>query len=277
MRIVLLSATAIALSGCSWLGGNSKSYNSTSYAQNTATYNSQHASNCCNDKILSRWNIEGGIGAEFLSGDDFLDAEDAISNTPFTHNNVSMRNAFGTGTRYDIGGSYAINPNLKLTATGYKTEHNGRNINVGTDAMGATLRGQVSDYEAYGLEAGLRQYALPIKAPLVNSVRPYVEGRIGAANINDLRLTNATLGGVATADQLIYDGGWVPTGAGLIGIETPVFNRFTMGLETGIRYTGKLDGHTSGGTFGVGGISEGTNGESDKWSVPLMLRGRYRF
>lgn len=274
MRIVLLSATAIALSGCSWLGGQSNSHNSGNYGHNTGTYGAQtHVSQ---NQRLSRLNLEGGVGAEFVTGDDFLDADNAVAVPGITANDVSMKTAFKTGLRYDLGGSYAINPNLKVTATGYKTKHEGKRILVDTDALGNQYAGTVSDYKAMGLEAGLRQYALPVKAPLFRSVRPYIEGRVGAAKVKDINLTDSTIGGVAVADQRVYDGGWVPTGAGLIGLETPVFNRFTMGVETGIRYTGKIDADNTG-AFGPGSGSEGANSGSDRWTVPVMLRGRFRF
>ena len=274
MRIVLLSATAIALSGCSLLGGQSSNHSGASYGHNSGTYQTQQTVN--RGQKLSRFNIEGGAGVELMGGADFLDADDAIAAGGFTPNDVSMKTAYKTGTRYDVGASYAINPNLKLTATGYQNKHKGKRILVDTDAGGNQYAGTPSDYKATGLEAGLRQYALPVKAPLVKSIRPYIEGRVGAAKVDDITLEDSTFAGAALPDVQIYDGGWVPTGAGLIGVETSVFNRFTMGVETGIRYTGKLDG-VSAGAFSPGGGSEGANSGSDKWSVPVMLRGRFRF
>lgn len=274
MRILLLGTAAIALSGCSWLGlgGNAK------YGNDIGTYKAQHGgayaaqgSDCC---PLSRWNVEGGIGTDIITGPSFINQSDANAIAGTTVNTRSNRTAFDEGLRYDIGGSYALNPNRKLTVTGYKTEAKGNRISLGRE-NGGVVAGDVDDYQAYGLELGLRQYSMPIKAPLVKSVRPYIEGRIGAANVDDIGLTNVTRGGVAGTDVGLYEGGWVPTGAGLIGVETPVFDRFTMGVETGIRYNAKLDSDTS--TLGAGAAFAGANSGGDVWSIPLTLRGRYRF
>jgi len=107
----------------------------------------------------------------------------------------------------------------------------------------------------------------------VNSVRPYLEARVGAAKVDDINITGVTRtapdGAVTnTRDFQVYDGGWVPTAAGLVGVETPLFNRMTVGLETGLRYSGRLDASEGGFTNGDG---------ASKWSVPVSLRGRYRF
>ena len=272
MRIVLLSAAAVALSGCSWLGLGG---NSGSYGHDIGTYKaSSHHNGGCADCQLSRWNMEGGVGTEFVTGPNFLRASQANAVAGTTVRSTSMEDAFDKGLRYELGGSYARNPNQKISVTGYNTSHNGNRVNLGTTA-GQAVSGDVSDYDSWGVEVGLRQYALPIKAPLVKSVRPYVEGRIGAAHVDDIGLSNVTRGNAAGADIALYDSSWVPTGAGLIGIETPVFNRFTMGVETGIRYNGKLDSADNG--LAAGQPFAGLNNGGDKWSVPLTLRGRYRF
>ena len=278
MRIVLLSAAAVALSGCSWLGLGG---NSGSYGHNIGTYKApsyqnaaQHRNDGCNGCTLSRWNVEGGVGTEFVTGNNFLRASQAepIPGTALT--SVSMDDAFDEGVRYEIGGSYALNPNRKISLLGYNTSHNGNRVTLGSQ-VGAPVIGDVSDYDSYGVEVGLRQYALPIKAPLIKSVRPYVEGRVGVANVDDIALTNVTRGGVNAANIGLYENSWVPTGAGLVGLETPVFNRFTMGVETGIRYNGDLDVDRS--SLAPGTAFAGANTGGDKWSVPLTLRGRYRF
>ena len=272
MRIVLLSAAAVALSGCSWLGLGG---NSSSYGHDVGTYKAaSHQNDDCNGCGLSRWNAEGGIGTEFITGNKFLRASQTHNVANTQPRSTSMENAFDEGVRLELGGSYALNPNRKVTVLGYNTSHNGNRVSLGQTA-GQVVSGDLSDYDSTGVEVGLRQYALPINAPLVNSIRPYVEGRIGAAYVDDIGLNNVTRGAATAADIALYDSTWVPTGAGLIGVETPVFNRFTMGVETGIRYNGKLDAADGGLTGGQ--PFAGLNNGGDKWSVPLTLRGRYRF
>ena len=273
MRIVLLSTAAIALSGCSWLGlgghhGNSYGHNA-GYGAYKAKPVKKPCSNCGN--TLARWNIEGGYGQEFMTGGNALTSanNDFINITPAK---TTMKNAYEVGERLDLGVSYALNPNRKLILNGYKSKFDGERQILGTQGA-STLSGRFSDYESYGIEAGMRHYALPVRAPLVNSVRPYIEARAGIAKVDDINVTAVTRrapnGAVTnTRGYQVYDGGWVPTAAGLVGVETPLFNRMTIGLESGLRYSGKLDA-VDGGFTNADGAS--------KWSVPVSLRGRYRF
>ena len=174
MRILLLSTAAIALSGCSWLGlgghhGSTHAQNNSYGAYKTSQQPSQH-----NTNHLARWNVEGGYGRELMAGGNLLSGADngLVQSTP---TKVTMKSAYDTGNRFDLGGSYALNPNRKLILNGFKSKFDGERQAIGTQG-GATLSGEISDYDSYGIEAGMRQYFLPMNAPLVRSVRPYVEG-----------------------------------------------------------------------------------------------------
>jgi hypothetical protein len=287
MRILLCSAAAIALSGCSWMGmghghkhQSDNSYHGGHYAQQS------NANECCfGTKKLSRWNIEAGVGPEFIVGGDAVtgDRTHAGFTAPVTAlNTVSMDTAYDTGYRADIGGSYAFTPNRKLTGQVYYSQADGKDVALGLQDD-VELRGQMSDYKSYGVEAGLRQYFRPAPMPLVHSVRPYVEGKVGAAHIDSIRLEN--IRGVTPVDPLtpttlsMYDDGWVPTGAALVGVETPLFNRMTVGVETGVRYAGKpkSDNSDFADPTSFNGRYSGLNNGGDRWTVPLTIRGRYRF
>lgn len=281
MRKLLLGAAAISLSGCSFLGfgGNAhQGYNSPSYGTGYATTGSQcspsHAV-LANGNCLSRLNIEGGVGASFNVGSDIITGDQG--NFPGTNvRNVDFDEAYDTGVRYELGGSYAVSPKTKITAMGFIDEADSAgNLNFGT-VGGQAFTGEMSDYRSTGLELGLRQYFNPKSAPFVRSVRPYVEGRVGAAYQDAVYINNAQLGGAAigTGRLAFQDAGWVPSAAGLVGLETPLSRFSTIGVETGIRYTGEQDKNTT--TFGPGAF-QGLNEGGARVSVPLMLRGRYRF
>lgn len=274
MRIVLLSTAAIALSGCSWLGlgghnnGNSYGHQNAGYGQYKVKPQKKSCTNC---NSLSRWNIEGGLGQEFVTGGNVLrTADNALVGT--TPNKVTMKSAYATADRADLGVSYALNPNRKVILNGYLSESDGSRQNIGVQG-GSTVAGEFSDYQSYGLEAGLRQYALPVRVPYIKSIRPYLEARAGVARVDDIDIRNVTLtsaAGAVTAgnDFQALDASWVPTAAGLVGVETPLFNRMTIGLESGLRYSGKVDAVEG----GFAGADSGS-----RWSVPVSLRGRYRF
>ena len=288
MRILLCGAAAIALSGCSWMGyGHSQQ--SHTYGDNTYVSKTNSNACCVGGKTLSRWNVEAGLGADFAVGGDAITGSQAhplFTGPATTLRDVSNSDAYATGYRAELGGSYALNPNRKLTLTGHYAQADGNEVSWGTQGTGATattLRGTMSDYKSYGLEAGVRQYATPARIPLLKSVRPYVEAKLGAAHLDAIRLENINeVGGPVNpgtpTSLAMYESGWVPTAAGMIGIETPVFKRFTMGVETGIRYSGMPNSDNSdkaAGTFNA--RYSGANNGGDRWSVPLTIRGRYRF
>jgi len=280
MRKLLLGVAAISLSGCSFLGiggHSSQGYHSSGYSGYTAPTTRgcgpQHVA-LANGNCLSRFNIEGGIGKSYNVGGDIVTGDEATyvaANVP----NVGFEDAYEDGIRYELGGSYALSPNRKVTAMAFLDEAESAGIqNFGT-IDGEAFAGSMSDYKSTGVELGLRQYFNPTGAPLIRTVRPYVEGRVGAAYQDSIFMENATKGGLAigTGTLAFSDSGWVPTAAGLVGLETPLTRYSTVGIESGIRWTGGRDG---GSAFGPGKF-EGLNNDGSRVSVPLMLRGRYRF
>lgn len=282
MRKLLLGAAAISLSGCSLLGIGGSSAHQGYNAPSHGTGYASTGSNCspthavlANGNCLSRLNLEGGIGASFNVGGDVITGDKSTAPGTVVRN-IDFDEAYETGIRYELGGSYAMSPTTKITAMGFVDEaESAGNMNLGTIG-GAAFTGQMSDYKSAGLELGLRKYFNPTAAPLVRSVRPYVEGRVGAAYQDAVFLENAQLGGVniGTGRLAFSDAGWVPTAAGLVGLETPLTRFSTIGVETGIRYTGSTDQNTT--TFGPGPF-QNLNDSDARISVPLMLRGRYRF
>ncbi|PHR91309.1 MAG: hypothetical protein COA69_12420 [Robiginitomaculum sp.] len=281
MRILFCGVAAIALSGCSWMGsGNSyKAASGSNYAAGAST------SACCvGGERLSRWNFEQSIGAEFVVGGDAITASQVHPGFPapaVEGIDVKMKDVYATGYRASLGGSYAINPNRKLTLQGFYAQADGNEVTWGEQGD-VELRGTMSDFKSYGVEAGLRQYFQPKGFPLLKSVRPYIEARLGAEHVDAISMNNinqAVITSPLTPTTLaMYESTWVPTGSALIGIETPLFNRMTIGLETGIRYSGHLKSDNS--DVSTGGFSDryaGFNNGGDRYTVPLTLRGRYRF
>lgn len=279
MRKLLLGAAAISLSGCSFLGfGHSApkygyTAPTTNYSTPTSSCGAHHAV-LANGNCLSRFNLEGGIGASYNVGGTVLQGSDATV-VGTNVQDIDFDDAYDTGVRYELGASYAMSPNTKITAMGFIDEaESAGTINLGT-VGGRVLRGGFSDYRSTGLELGLRKYFNPTSAPLVKSVRPYVEGRIGGSYQDAISLQNATIGGVAigAGNAALSESGWVPTAAGLVGLETPLTRYSTVGIETGLRYTGETERTNNLQGTALNGINDG----GDRLSVPLMLRGRYRF
>jgi len=278
MRVLLLGAAAIALSGCSWLGiGGKSTSHKDSYKAGHGQYQQAGTSSCVSGQCLSRWNVEGGIGVASFVGGDAITGSDLNPGQDVTVNDFSMRDAYDTGIRAELGTSYALSPNSKVIAmANYQKNKSSGPLNLGTIG-GEALTGELTDYKSYGVELGLRQYANPVKVPLVKSARPYIEGRLGASRVDNINIVGLSQGGtlVGNGTTGFYEGGWIPTASGLIGVETPIAKHMTIGLESGLRYHGTLKSDTV--SLPPGGPISGSNNGSDNWSVPVMLRGRYRF
>lgn len=270
MRLMLLGAATVALSGCSWLGmGGSNYYNAN---QQYGHYSGGEAC-CTGGKALSRWNLEAAVGPEFIVGGNALTGSEVVA--PGVAVDQSMEDVYDPGMRYEAGVSYAMSPSRKLTLMGSYAKAEGEQVNLGNNG-GGVISGKMGDYERYGIEAGLRQYFTPTRAPIVKSLRPYVEARVGASQVQDIALENAVQGGAAFNGGTVplYEKSWVATGAGLVGVEAPIFKQATLGLETGIRYTSAPG---SDNTFLGGTPLANINNDASSWTVPVMLRGRYRF
>lgn len=280
MRVLLLGAATIALSGCSFLGSG----NNDTYSMNNADVGHYGYSNdvvshtsCATNSCLARWNVEGGIGTEFAVGGDVITGSEAHAAPGKNLSDKSWGDMYDMGIRLDLGGSYALNANRKVTATGFLANAKSAGVqNLGQTGAGQNLTGELTNYKSYGGELGLRQYFKPRSGVILKSIRPYVEGRIGVTHIDDISLTGSAINGVATPgnDVTLYDSQWVGSAAGLVGIETPLTDYSTIALETGIRYQGALE---SGSNVLAGSTFAGANNSGGRTTIPVMLRGRYRF
>ena len=272
LTLVTLSASSLALSGCSFLGGNTSQGQHHRAANSYA--NSSANSNCCGaDRKISRFNVEAALGGEFIVGGNAFETDDDY--TPFagqTLEELSMSEIYAPASRAELGVSYALSPSRKITGQVSFTHAEGKQVNIG-ERNAIEMTGQFSDYQSLGLEAGMRQYFKPRFAGKSLGYRPYIEGKLGAQKTEDMDLRFRETGG-GWLETDFYKGGWVPTAAAMIGVETPMFKRGTLGLETGVRYSGALDGAED---ADVNQRVRGANKGSEILSIPLTIRGRYRF
>lgn len=220
-------------------------------------------------KAENRWTVNGSLGTEFTTDGDIFNGSRAAGPG---FNNVNMKDAYEMGLRAELGAARSLRGNRMVTGQMFYSKADGERVNLrGTGAN--TRSGKFSDHESYGVELGLRQYV-----SMRNSAyKPYVEGRLGAAHVDDIQLEDYRLNTGVAGTGLTTDfieGGWVPTGAALIGVERPISDKMMLGLETGLRYSGELDGDTL--SAAAPGFV-GSNDYQERWTVPVSLRGRYRF
>lgn len=276
MRILFCGVAAVALSGCSWMGfGNSSN---SGYA-----YNNDNSGCCFGEQALSRWNFEQSASAEFGVGGTAITGSQVSTAAPapvMALTDVDMKDAYKTGLRLGLGGSYALNPNRKIVMEASYSKAKGQEVGFGTQG-GTPIFGQMTAYKSYGINAGLRQYFKPQRVPLIRSIRPYIEGRVGAERVDDISLA-AIVQTVPSSPSTptilkMYEASWVPNASGMVGFETPLLNRLTLGVETGIRYSGKLKSDNTDVAAGFNTRYAGFNNGGERLTVPVTIRGRYRF
>ena len=274
MRILIVAVASISLSGCSWLGltHSHKSKSGSSYS--SSSYSSGYSSASRRNNKPGKFSISGGLGTELVVGGNVLSAENTSFANPVRIENRSMKNAYKLGWRGELGGAYRIGKNQEVTLNGFYQTAKGKDMVIGTTAVGE-VTGQLSAYKAYGVEAGLRHNMSTTKLPLLRSVAPYLEGRVGMANVTDVSLQNVSVNGLPPVPDLaFYKGKFGVTASALVGFEKPVSKKMSIGFETGIRYMGGLSGDN---TDTVGTFLENSNQGGSRWSIPVQIRGRYRF
>lgn len=207
--------------------------------------------------------LEGGAGFVPIAGGTLIDPNRARGGFP-VGNKRTYEDVYKTGSRLSVSATYPRPAQSRyFTATAYRTNHSGSNISfVATNR--APVTGRLSDYTAHGVEFGLRQYSDHSFGP----AHPFVEGRIGGAYIDDISIQ----GPVRTTR--LFGSGWVPTASALIGVEAPAYNQFTVGIDAGLSYQGRLGADESGLAQNVLG---GARRSGSMIATPVTLRGRYRF
>ena len=240
-------------------------------AQHTSgQYGTQHYGGHNTVPRENRWTVNGAIGTEISTGGQIFSGENAAG---FAYNNLSMDEVYKPGLRAELGAARSLKGNRMLTMTGFYSKAEGEQVALRETPQNIVV-GKMSDHESYGAELGLRQY---VSMPASSQYKPYVEGRVGGAYVDDISLDDVRLStspDTANRSFSFIEGGWVPTGAALIGVERPISSNAMLGLETGIRYSGGLDADT---IAPANSALAGAAQYEERWSVPISLRGRYRF
>lgn len=224
---------------------------------------------CCGGGAMP-FGLELSLGTEFgvhgdISPDEaskpFLGGPGSVSDIAA----VSYNDAFKQGVHYEAAATYDLNRNTTLIGQVGLSEAKGQSVELGTVDDGAgtseTLRGEFSDLKQVRLEAGFRRY---MGGHGHSNMRPYFGATAGAVKTDDVTLTqsSATLVDPTLFTQTYIDGGWSPTASGVVGAEWAVGNRSAIGVETGVRWADDLDTNLS---------------STDRWSIPVKLRGRVSF
>ncbi|NNE57564.1 MAG: hypothetical protein HKN36_05610 [Hellea sp.] len=268
MKRVLLGMTAIGLAGCNWGGSNHNQhyqhgYQYGGYYGHNGYQNAMPVRMHGSQQINNRTAIEFSAGAEEFTGGNILPR---VVGTGGQINKVEYKDAYDTAWRATGGISYDVAPRTTLVARGfYKQAQSADDTITGFTGNGGTaVTGNFSDMNSYGAEVGFREYLSNHNGPA--KLRPYMGATVGAAYLESVDFENGSANGNAFAGPIeVFDNQWVPTASAVVGLEMPVSSSFSMGVESGLRYEGKRESDTA-------------NFETtDAYSVPVTLRGRFRF
>ena len=217
----------------------------------------------------SPWSAEVGIGWDnSISGNINSSAIGQINNQAVVILKNTYEDVYGTGLHLKFGGGYMLNELSELRAT-----FSFQSLDADLTRMGdigiSNLYGQYTDYQAFGLDVGLRRYV-----PLSPVVRAYGDATIGLGFVDK---TDVTL---------------VAPGANLAAKANDFYDQtaaFTLGVNLGvlIQTTDRLGIFVQGGLRWVSGMAEiddlvGTgletiNDNSSRWTLPFLAGVRFRF
>jgi hypothetical protein len=194
----------------------------------------------------------------------------------------SFDDIYGEALTYGVEGAYGLGGNREFFGAVRRTEADQGTVQVGTafvPALSASLPvfGTFGDLKVTSIEAGVRQYFGD------SAIKPYVAGRAGVALVdeirasfsvpvpagvgaepNDINLNNVPFYGDTTTWTVGVD----------VGAAWDITDRWSLMAETGLRYSGDLDGDDAAlSTLGLSSI----NDEGARFSVPVTVTARYAF
>ena len=215
------------------------------------------------------WSADVGIGFDnSISGNINSSAIGTLNGQTTVILKNKYEDVYGTGLHLRFGGGYMFRENTEARVTFTWQSLDADLVRLG-DLGISNLYGQYADYQAFGIDFGLRRY-MPIK----NTIRGYGEATIGIAIIDELDITlaapQANVSGLASD---FYD----QTAAFTFGINGGVLfgvkPNFDVFAQIGLRY---VTGMSEVDQF-IGTGLDTINDKSARWSIPIAAGVRFRF
>jgi hypothetical protein len=228
-----------------------------------------------------QWSLTPMIGSDVTVGGEFSKAASqsaSVSGSGFTGTATVSLISRRFDDMYDT-------PILAALSTGYgvsnagevfgtvRYEHaSGKTTAIGSATVAGTLNGQAvsasapisakaDEFNQVGLDIGYRHFF-----PTGSNFLPYVSGSVGFNYVPAIDVALSS-GGTDLGKSHFYKDS-VTAGVGLnLGLSYAIASGAALGIEAGVRYDSKLDGHSD-----ASGVTSG-----DRVSVPLVATGRFTF
>jgi hypothetical protein len=181
----------------------------------------------------------------------------------------SFGDIYGSGRRIQAGVEYSLDGQNAIGLTFNYVKARGGSVLIG-DIGGLDLRAEFSDYNAYGLDLTYRRMITTIAQDL----RPYFGGTLGMKSVSGIDAIIIP-GGEPFETIAFYDSSTVGVIGALLGFEYSFTPSISLGLETGIRYSGNLS--SSEVPLFEGSGLEGINTGGKRVSIPVLVRLIFEF
>jgi hypothetical protein len=215
------------------------------------------------------WSAEVGIGWDNgISGNINSSAIGTLNNQTVAILKNTYEDVYGTGLHLRFGGGYLFRENTEARVT-FTLQSLDADLTPMGDIGASNLYGQYDDYQSFGIDFGLRQYAQV--TPLI---RAYGEGLVGIAFIDetDLQFVAPQAGFTGTATDF-YDKTSALTFGVNVGALFRVFPQADAFTQIGIRF---VSGMADVDQFTGSGLDT-INDNSGRWSLPFITGIRLRF
>jgi hypothetical protein len=216
------------------------------------------------------WSVSFDLGGEVaLSGDVHGAGSGVVLGLDTTVESRTYDEIYGTPFYWAAAIGYAVSPMGEVRGRVSYTNASSKTLKVG-DVAGLDLLADFADYKRLAVDFGYRQYM----AGADSSLRPFVGGHVGFANIDTLPGTfSVPAADVVLADVDFFDSSTVAT----FGFEGGV----QVALNDNVALQGGVDFQWHGDLSDVDGLAgtglENINDESRRWSMPLTAGLTVRF
>lgn len=174
---------------------------------------------------------------------------------------------FGVEMAWPMAGGEVFGQLLSTRTSAGSTQVGGAFV----PALNTTLPvyGRFEGYKAMSLEGGYRHFFG------IGNIRPYVAARLGSTKVDGIKATfTIPDAAIAINNVPFFDGGWLFSGGGDLGVLWSMSDKASLGLEVGARYHGNISDDDSA-LSGLGLASINDTGKRTSYPVNLRLQVRF--
>jgi len=219
--------------------------------------------------VRGRWSLTFTGGASVPTGGEFHESgSGTVLGLPTSVQAKTNGDIFDPGLGWRAGAGYGVSRNVELFGDFVWGRAESSELSVG-DVASLDLRAAFADYTTYGMDGGMRYHFVPGAR-----VAPYVSALAGFRRVDAIPGTfSVPAANVTLSDTPFFDDSTVPVFGGDVGVLFALSPRFSLGVETGVRYHTDLSDIE--GLAGTG--LENLNDAGSRWSVPIAGVVRFAF